>query len=103
MSAYPTDGTVKPQATSSLEVHLLGLVDFDSAVFLQEKLLYETSERNDTQGALLVCEHPPVVTIGREGSSSHILANSSELTARQIETRWVNRGGGSIMHAPGQL
>lgn len=103
MSGFSTDCFSKPQAPSSLEVHLLGVVDFDSAVFLQERLLYEISERTDTQGGLLICEHPPVITVGREGSISHILANEQELVSRQIDVRWLNRGGGCIVHAPGQL
>ncbi|MEX2288362.1 MAG: lipoyl(octanoyl) transferase LipB [Planctomycetaceae bacterium] len=103
MSGFLTDCISRPQASSSLEVHLLGAVDFDSAVFLQERLLYEISERTDTQGGLLLCEHPPIITIGREGSSSHILADEQELISRQIEVRWLNRGGGCIVHAPGQL
>ena len=88
---------------SSLEVRLLGLVDFDAALFLQERLVYEISGRNDTFGSLLLCEHPPMVTVGREGSSGHILADARELAARQMEVRWLNRGGGCLVHAPGQL
>jgi lipoyl(octanoyl) transferase len=94
----PTDG-----ASSSLEVHLLGSVDFDSALFLQERLAYEISGRSDTLGGLLLCEHPPLVTIGREGSSSHLPNERRELTARNLDVRWLNRGGGCLVHAPGQL
>lgn len=91
------------RASASLEVHLLGLVDFDSALFLQERLVYEISGRNDTLGGLLLCEHPPIITIGREGSRAHILVDSDELASRQMEVRWLNRGGGCLVHAPGQL
>lgn len=91
------------RASSSLEVHLLGLVDFDAALFLQERLVYEISGRQDTYGALLICEHPPMITIGREGSRAHVLAEPRELTARQMDVRWLNRGGGCLVHAPGQL
>lgn len=94
----PTGG-----ASSSLEVHLLGSVDFDAALFLQERLAYEISGRSDTLGGLLLCEHPPLVTIGREGSSSHLPAERRELTARNLDVRWLNRGGGCLVHAPGQL
>ncbi len=91
------------RTSASLEVHLLGLVDFDSALFLQERLVYEISGRDDTQGGLLLCEHPPIITIGREGSRSHILVDADELASRQMEVRWLNRGGGCLVHAPGQL
>jgi lipoyl(octanoyl) transferase len=86
-----------------LEVHLLGLVDYDAALFLQERLVYEYSGRDDRTGALLLCEHPPLVTIGREGSRAHLLADEREFAARQIRIRWTNRGGGCLVHCPGQL
>lgn len=88
---------------ASLEVHLLGLVDFDAALYLQERLVEELSGRGDGHGAVLVCEHPPLVSIGREGSQSHILCEPEELVARQMEVRWLNRGGGCVVHVPGQL
>ena len=88
---------------ASLEVFLLGLVDFDAALFLQERFLHEISQRDDNSGVVLVCEHPALVTVGREGSQSHILCEPEELVARQIPVRRLNRGGGCLMHAPGQL
>lgn len=86
-----------------LEVHLLGLVDFDAALFLQERLVYETSGRDDKSGSLLICEHPPLVTIGREGSRAHLCVEDREFVARRLEVRWSNRGGGCLVHCPGQL
>jgi len=87
----------------SLDVYLLGLVDFESCVALQELLLQEISERSDCHGVLLVCEHLPLLTIGREGSHAHLPNDRQELVSRQIETRWINRGGGCLIHAPGQV
>ena len=93
-----------PAATSApLEVHLLGQVDFESALFLQERLVYEISGREDRQGALLLCEHPPLVTVGREGSRAHLRAEPRDLATRLMTVRWLNRGGGCLVHAPGQL
>lgn len=90
-------------ATGSLEVHLLGLVDYDTALALQERLVYEISGRVDTQGVLLLCEHPPSISIGRQGSRSHVLASDHDLRACQMDVRWVARGGGAVVHALGQL
>jgi lipoyl(octanoyl) transferase len=90
-------------ATGSLEVHLLGLVDYDAALALQERLVYEISGRVDTQGVLLLCEHPPLISIGRQGSRSHVLASEHDLKACQMDVRWVARGGGAAVHAIGQL
>jgi len=86
-----------------LEVHLLGLVDFEAALFLQERLVYELSGRDDRTGGLLLCEHPPLVTIGREGSRAALRVEDREFIARQMDVRWLNRGGGCLVHCPGQL
>ncbi len=87
----------------ALEVFLLGVVDFDAALFLQERLMMDVAQRDDGHGVLLACEHPPLITIGREGSQAHLRCDADELTARQIEVRWLNRGGGALVHVPGQL
>jgi len=92
-----------PMRRESLDVYLLGLVDFESCVVLQEIILQEISARNDRHGVLLVCEHLPLLTIGREGSHSHVTCDRLELTSRRIDTRWINRGGGCLIHAPGQI
>ncbi|MFQ5734900.1 MAG: lipoyl(octanoyl) transferase LipB [Planctomycetaceae bacterium] len=87
----------------TLEVYLLGVVDFDAAVLLQKHVHSEIADRDDAQGTLLLCEHPPIVTVGRAGSRADVLTDESELTSRRLEVRWLNRGGGCLVHGPGQL
>lgn len=87
----------------AIEAHLLGTVEFDDCLTLQQRLVYETAGRTDRQITLLLCEHPLKITVGRLGSRSHIHLSRHELISRQIEVRWVNRGGGCLVHAPGQL
>jgi lipoyl(octanoyl) transferase len=77
-------------------------VDFDAALALQRYLVYQVSGDRD-RAALLLCEHPPLITIGREGSRSHILFEPEELQSLAWRVRWVNRGGGCLLHLPGQL
>ncbi len=89
--------------SSPLEVHLLGLVDYDAAISLQERLVFEIGGRCDTQGILLLYEHPPAISVGRDGSRSHILAEPHDQNACAIDVRWTARGGGAFIHAPGQL
>jgi lipoyl(octanoyl) transferase len=89
-------------ADLTLQVYLLGLVEFEAALALQRRLAY-TVAGDRQSAALVVCEHPPLVTVGREGSRAHILCEPEELQARQWRVRWVNRGGGCLLHAPGQL
>jgi lipoyl(octanoyl) transferase len=86
-----------------LDVRLLGTVDFESAQFLQERFVYDLSGRTDRFGGLFLCEHPPMITIGRSGSRAHVLLEQKELAARGLQVRWLNRGGGCLVHAPGQL
>jgi lipoyl(octanoyl) transferase len=88
---------------AALDVWLLGVVDFESAQFLQERLVYEIGGRDDRFGGLFLCEHPPIITVGRAGSRAHIRVEQKELAARRLDVRWLNRGGGCLVHAPGQL
>jgi lipoyl(octanoyl) transferase len=103
MAITPTDWEHAARASSALEVFLLGTVDFASALSLQARLLDQIAARNDTHGIVLVCEHPPTLTIGREGSFADILADREELISRRMEVRWLNRGGGTFIHVPGQV
>jgi lipoyl(octanoyl) transferase len=97
-SVSPTAG--RPETV--LQAYLLGTVDFESLLILQRRLVYDvTGERS--RAVLLLCEHPHLVSVGREGSRAHILCEPEELHARGWPVRWVNRGGGCLLHAPGQL
>lgn len=85
-----------------LRIYLLGMVDFEAALLLQRRLVYEVSgDRN--QAALILCQHMPIITVGRQGSHAHIFCEPEDLQARQWRIRWVNRGGGCMLHVPGQL
>lgn len=84
-----------------LEVYLLGLTDYDDLRRLQRRLLYDLGERSGA--ALILCEHPPTITVGRQGSRAHILPDDQALRAAGIRCHWVNRGGGCVLHLPGQL
>jgi lipoyl(octanoyl) transferase len=85
-----------------MQVYLLGLVDFEAALGVQRRLAYQVAGEAPA-ATLLLCEHFPLITIGRQGSRSHILCEPEELRARQWRVRWVNRGGGCQLHLPGQL
>ena len=90
------------EAERRLQVYLLGTVDFEAALVVQKRLAYHVA--GDASGAaLILCEHFPLITIGRQGSRSHILCEPDEIRTRQWRIRWVNRGGGCLLHLPGQL
>lgn len=91
------------QQSPSVETFLLGQIDFERCLELQRRLISEIGGRDDGQIALLLCEHPQVITVGRGGSPGEIASESRMLQNGQIEVRWVNRGGGCMVHCPGQL
>jgi lipoyl(octanoyl) transferase len=84
-----------------LEVYLLGLVDFEEVQQLQRRMVYDLGERGGA--SLVLCEHPPTISVGRSGSRIHIAADDAEIRALGIKVHWVNRWGGCILHLPGQL
>jgi lipoate-protein ligase B len=86
-----------------LSAHLLGAVDFEACLALQQRLVYEAAGRSDGHITLLVCEHPACITVGRQGSRGDIRLEPGEAGHRELAVRWVNRGGPALLHAPGQL
>lgn len=84
-----------------LEVYMLGLVDFLEVQQLQRRLVYELGETGG--GALVLCEHPPTISIGRTGSRAHIVLDDVALRGMGVKVHYVNRGDGCVLHLPGQL
>jgi lipoyl(octanoyl) transferase len=84
-----------------LQAYLLGVVDFQDVQLLQRKLIYDLGEQNGA--SLVLCEHPPTISVGRSGSRAHIVPGDDVLSALGIRVYWVNRGGGCVLHLPGQL
>jgi lipoyl(octanoyl) transferase len=87
---------------ANLRVYLLGTLGFDAALHLQQALLSQVAEAPQ-RAALILCEHEPIITVGRQGSPGAIQASPEDLRARRWAVRWVNRGGGCLLHLPGQL
>ena len=70
-----------PSSAGVLQVYLLGTVDFEAALLLQKRLLYDVSGDRG-QAALMLCEHPPLITVGRHGSRAQILFEPEDLRVR---------------------
>jgi len=95
---------VKPEKPSAVvETYLLGQIPLEDGLRLQKRLVQELAVRRDGQIHLLFCEHPRIITVGRTGSPAELRLDAPLLRNRQIEVRWVKRGGGCLVHAPGQL
>jgi lipoyl(octanoyl) transferase len=86
----------------ALSAYLLGRPSLDSLIALQRRLVYEVEGDRDS-GAVIICEHPACITIGREGSRLHIRTPPETLTARGLPVHWLGRGGGAMLHLPGQV
>jgi lipoyl(octanoyl) transferase len=80
----------------------LGRVPYAEALRLQEELV--TLRQQDRIGnVLLLLEHPPVLTLGRNANRSNVLASDEMLAARGVTLHEINRGGDVTYHGPGQL
>jgi lipoate-protein ligase B len=80
----------------------LGRVGYAAAVELMEArrariLAGEAAE------AILLCEHDPVITLGRGADRAHVLLGRAELEARGVAVVDSSRGGDVTYHGPGQL
>jgi lipoyl(octanoyl) transferase len=52
---------------------------------------------------LLLCEHPPVFTLGKSGDAAHLLASDARLQAEGATFVQIDRGGDITYHGPGQV
>jgi lipoyl(octanoyl) transferase len=52
---------------------------------------------------LLLCEHDPVITLGRSAHDEHVLVSETELARRGVALHRTSRGGDATYHGPGQL
>ena len=80
----------------------LGTVDYATALRLQEKLVGLRKEGRISDVVLLL-EHTPVITLGRNAKAKNILASPELLAQRGVEVFECDRGGDVTFHGPGQL
>jgi lipoyl(octanoyl) transferase len=87
---------------TSISVVQLGTVDYATALRLQQKLVELRKERH-IGDVLLLLEHPPVITLGRNAKATNILAAPELLQKRGVEVFECDRGGDVTFHGPGQI
>jgi lipoate-protein ligase B len=80
----------------------LGLIDYQKAWDLQH-LLWSKRVAGELPDLLLFLEHPHVITLGRRGNRSHLLASQEVLETMRIPIFHVERGGDVTYHGPGQM
>lgn len=85
-----------------LRTEWLGRIGYEAAWDRQHELVAARADGRigDT---LLLLEHDPVLTLGRNADPSHVVAPEPLLAARGIAVHRVERGGEVTYHGPGQL
>jgi lipoyl(octanoyl) transferase len=81
----------------------LGMVGYQDAWELQREISLARRSGALTDDVLLLLEHPPVYTVGRQGEARHLGAGPEALVAAGAEFLEVDRGGSVTFHGPGQL
>ena len=85
-----------------MEIFDLGLVDFKPAWDFQKEIFQAVKNANFSK-ALILCQHNPVITLGRTANRKNILMDEQELNLKGIQIYEIERGGDVTYHGPGQL
>ena len=85
-----------------ISVVQLGVVSYAEGLRLQRRLV-ELRKVGQIGDVLLLLEHSPVITLGRNGRAANVLASTEVLAARGVEVFECDRGGDVTFHGPGQL
>jgi lipoyl(octanoyl) transferase len=87
---------------SDLLITDLGLISYTEAYLLQQRLV-AARKANAIDDVLLLCEHPHVITLGRNANRGNLLASEHVLRQKNVELHSTNRGGDITYHGPGQI
>ncbi len=85
-----------------------GTVDYGVALARQRELFERLIAEKESPSAfrsgwLVMCEHPPVYTLGRSGRDENLLVSEEVLRARGATLHRTERGGDITFHGPGQI
>src|ERR1700730_18255489 len=80
----------------------LGLIGYAEA-YAQQKRIVAARKADSIEDVLLLCEHPHVITQGRNGKREHLLAGENVLRQKGLEFHETSRGGDVTYHGPGQI
>lgn len=87
---------------SDLLIVDLGLISYTDAFTLQQRIA-AARKAGAIDDVLLLCQHPHVLTLGRNGKRENLLASEHVLRQKGVEFHATNRGGDITYHGPGQI
>ena len=79
-----------------------GVINYEDCRNLQKKIVQKRL-CGEISDALILCEHYPVITIGRKGKPEDLLVSKKFLKEKEVGVYRVERGGEATYHCPGQL
>ena len=80
----------------------LGLIGYAEAYALQRRVV--AARKSDAiEDVFLLCEHPHVITQGRNGKREHLLVSEQVLRQKGVGFYQSSRGGDITYHGPGQI
>ena len=85
-----------------ISVLQLGTIDYATGLRLQQRLV-ELRKEGRVGDVLLLLEHSPVITLGRNAKRANVIASSEEVAELGVEVFECDRGGDVTFHGPGQL
>ncbi|MGH9774898.1 MAG: lipoyl(octanoyl) transferase LipB [Candidatus Acidiferrales bacterium] len=80
----------------------IGLIGYNRAYELQRRLVF-LRKAGHVPDVFLLCEHPHVITLGRNGRREHLRASDQLLRQMGVEFHATDRGGDITYHGPGQI
>jgi lipoyl(octanoyl) transferase len=92
---------LEEEMTKAIQVDL-GLIAYAEAYALQKRVV-AARKAGAIEDVLVLCEHPPVITLGRSGKRENLLASEHVLRQKGVEFHDTDRGGDITYHGPGQI
>ena len=85
-----------------ISIFQLGRLDYATGLSLQKRLV-DLRKQGAIGDVLLLLEHTPVITLGRNAKAANIVASPAKLAEEGVEVFECDRGGDVTFHGPGQL
>jgi lipoyl(octanoyl) transferase len=80
----------------------LGMMEYGAAYELQRSVV-AARKSGAVPDVLLLCQHPHVITLGRNGKLANLRVSDQVLNQKGISFCETNRGGDITYHGPGQV